>query len=118
VQDRIRAETRLVSGPGADAPRFRRRDNFVVTIWPDPNRPGWYTIGHILESRRVKIPRLEYGDHIGREIVLAQNPDQNVRFNPLPGSDEQRLIVANDFTGFQVDRPYEKERRYDLVAVF
>src|SRR5260221_3183681 len=87
VQDRVRDETRLVSGPEASAPRFKRRDNFVVTIWPDPNRPGWYTIGHILESRKkiVKIPRLEYGDHIGRDIVLAQNPDQNARFNPLPG---------------------------------
>jgi hypothetical protein len=55
---------------------------------------------------------------VGRQILLAQNPSQNFKFDPLPGSEESHVIVANDFLAFEVDWPYEKQRIYDLVAVF
>ena len=114
------AEQRLLCGPGKDLPRWalKHRD-FVVAIFPDPNRHDWYCCQHTVAPLNAanRTVLLEYGDFIGRAITISQNP-QGIGFNPLRGSDHRCIVLENDYWSFRVDAPYGMSRLYDLVAAF
>jgi hypothetical protein len=114
------AEQRLLCSPAANWPRWTRRHNFVVTIHPDPKRERWYAVGFIMEPWTLnRNALLEYGDHAGRQIVLVQNPGQDIRLNPVRGSEQLATVLNNNFWSFEVDLAYQKEPKlFDLIAVF
>jgi hypothetical protein len=117
---RTAAEQRLLCGPGARLPRWTARYNgFVMTAFADLKQPNKFTVQHVVEPHNVasRSSILEYEDFVGRQILLVQN----IRlpgFNPLPGSEESHVIVANDFWTFTTEGPYGREKVHDLVAIF
>jgi len=113
------AEQKLLASPGWNLPRWTKRHSFAATVHADPNRPNWYVLQFVIEPRNVgRAAIIEYGDFIGRAIILAQNPSQNAVFDPLPGSEFACTVLENDFRSFRVDQPYGKEKIYDLIAIF
>ncbi len=114
------AEQRLLCGRGKDLPRWTlKHKDFVVAIFPDPNRPDWYCCQHTVAPGNAtnRTVLLEYGDFIGRAITITQNP-QGIGFNPVRGSDHRCIVLENDYWSFRVDAPYAMPRLYDLVAAF
>jgi hypothetical protein len=113
------AEQKLLASPGWNLPRWTKRHSFAATIHADPNRPNWYVLQFVIEPRNVsRAAIIEFGDFIGRAIILAQNPRQNAVFDPLPGSEFATTVLENDFRSFRVSEPYGKEKIYDLIAIF
>lgn len=114
------AEQRLICGPGKDLPRWTlKHKDFVVAIYPDPNRPCWYSCQHTVVPWNAanRTVLLEYGDFIGRVITITQNR-QGIGVNPVRGSDHRCIVLENDFWSFRVDAPYGMPRLHDLVAAF
>jgi hypothetical protein len=116
---RTAAEQKLMVSPGWDLPRWRKQNSFAATIHADPVRENWFNLQFVIEPRNVtRAAIIEYGDFIGRSIILAQNPKQNAAFDPLPGSEFAVTVLENDFRSFRADQPYGKEKVYDLIAIF
>ena len=117
---RDQAEQRLLCSPAANWPRWTRRYNFVVTIDPDPRRERWYGVGFIMEPWTAnRNALLEFGDHVGRQITLMQNPGQTIRLNPIRASAQPAIVLNNDYWSFEVDVAYQREPKlYDLIAIF
>lgn len=65
-----------------------------------------------------RTPVLEWNAHHDRSVIIQQNRGQMHSMQPVPGTEEKRIITRNAYWWFEIDRPLEQTPKYDRIAIF